>query len=122
MKTVFLTLSGGRLRRQLKGFVSDSRKSALSNSMARRSIVSSAILRARYLAMPSCISSRERCERTTAHRRGRPPAEAARGNVVAHRRVQLGEAVRELGPVDDLVGDGGKQLLGGGSSPAAISA
>ena len=63
--------------------------------------------------MPSWISSRERWERSSFVVQVYRLAEAAGGDVVPHGWVQLGEPVRQLGPVDDLVGDAAEQLLGG---------
>jgi len=52
--------------RQLNGLVSDRLKSALSNSTARQPMVSSAILRARYLAMAYYYGGTKSLERPVA--------------------------------------------------------
>ena len=50
------------------------------------------------------------------------PTEAAGRDVVPHSRVQLGEPVRELGPVDDLVGDASRAAPGPAAArPRAMS-
>ena len=41
------------------------------------------------------------------------PSEATAGHVLPHCRIQLGEAVGQLGPVDDLVGDAREEFLCG---------